>query len=318
MQDFKDIFFTYKIGMEYSYSIWADASETTLEKLDSVQARATKVIVEVVFSSNNLQIVKKYSLDGFEKRRRYDLIKFTNRSPEYGTAGRLSITRESPILQHQPRNGTLSSNSKQSDQNSEDGIIKRNSWTVKDRALPEIPYSTVTPALSHASAADNGENIPNTVEHTKVKSHNKAQAPKPPGNDPSKVFPMNGSVPFPVPDTSSVVTVTITVNDKTQIIGNNASLSDKASKSRVPVVDSLPGASNSMVVLKKVEKVENPDSSVKPGPSTENNFYDIVPDNPSDKNSQSTSMSSSPGEIFLMSSYNIIISISLFVMQHYY
>ncbi|GFT96226.1 uncharacterized protein NPIL_276331 [Nephila pilipes] len=224
------------------------------------------------------------------------------KSPEYGTAGRLSITRESPVLQHQPRNGTISTSSKQSDQNSEDGNIKRNSWTVKDRALPEIPGSTFSPALSHASVVDNGGSIPNTVEHIKVKSHNKAQAPKPPGNDPSKVFPMNGSVPFPVADTSSGVTVTITVNDKTQIIGNNASLSDRTSKSRTPVADSLPGALSSMVVLKKVEKMENSDSSIKAGPSSENNFYDTVPDNPNGICSQSTSMSSSPVCIKIMGS----------------
>ncbi|GIX87479.1 uncharacterized protein CEXT_389051 [Caerostris extrusa] len=231
--------------------------------------------------------------------------KHNEKSPEYGTAGRLSITRDSPIFStsqlsyssknKEPRNGTISSSSKQSDLNSEDGNLKRNSWTVKDRALPELPGA--------AFIQIDGENISNvaaTADQVKIKTHNKAQAPKPPGNDPSKVFPMNGSAPFPVADTNSGVTVTITVNDKTQIIGNNASMSERASKSRIPVVDSLCGTSNSMVLLKKVEKVETADNSAKPGPSTDN-FYDI-PDNPNDKGSQSTSMSSSPVCIKIMGS----------------
>ncbi|GBN52023.1 hypothetical protein AVEN_192371-1 [Araneus ventricosus] len=215
--------------------------------------------------------------------------KDNEKSPEYGTAGRLSITRDSPIFQHQPRNGTLSSSSKQSDLNSEDGNAKRNSWTVKDRALPEIPGSTFIPIENAGSVA----NAATASEQTKVKSHNKAPAPKPPGNDPSKVFPMNGSAPFPVADSNSGVTVTITVNDKTQIIGNNSSLSERTSKSKIPIVDSLPGSTNSMVILKKVEKVESKESPVKAGTSSDN-FYDIVPDNRSDLDSQSTSMSSSP------------------------
>ncbi|XP_055937843.1 uncharacterized protein LOC129967176 [Argiope bruennichi] len=215
--------------------------------------------------------------------------KDNEKSPEYGTAGRLSITRDSPIFQHQPRNGTLSTSSKQSDLNSDDGNAKRNSWTVKDRALPEIPGSTFTPVEN----AGNVANSATASEQTKVKSHNKAPAPKPPGNDPSKVFPMNGSTPFPVADSTSGVTVTITVNDKTQIIGNNSSLSERTSKSKIPVADSLPGATNSMVILKKVEKVESKESPIKAGTSSDN-FYDIVPDNRSDLGSQSTSMSSSP------------------------
>ncbi|GIX99159.1 uncharacterized protein CDAR_547121 [Caerostris darwini] len=287
--------------------------------------------------------------------------KHNEKSPEYGTAGRLSITRDSPIFHHQPRNGTISSSSKQSDLNSEDACtrlayfkrtpeildthiaknpyleiggnwsnwkevkselveignyyrngvlfaldqthcletalhsIMINSWTVKDRALPELPGA--------AFIQIDGENISNvaaTADQVKIKTHNKAQAPKPPGNDPSKVFPMNGSAPFPIADTNSGVTVTITVNDKTQIIGNNTSMSERASKSRIPVVDSLCGTSNSMVLLKKVEKVETADNSAKPGPSTDN-FYDI-PDNPNDKGSQSTSMSSSPVCIKIMGS----------------
>ncbi|KAG8180526.1 hypothetical protein JTE90_007479 [Oedothorax gibbosus] len=216
--------------------------------------------------------------------------KENDKNPEsYGTAGRLSIARDSPVLHYQPRNGILSS-SKQSNLNSEDGNPKRNSWTVKDRALPEIPGSTFTPVLAGASAVDVCSGV--LVEPTKAKSHNKAQAPKPPGNDPSKVFPMNGTPPLPAVDAGSGVTVTITVNDKTQVINSHSS--DRTPKLNLSNVD-LPGTSNSMVVLRKVEKKESSTSPSKPGTSSEvNNFYDTVSDAHSDKGSQSTSMSSSP------------------------
>ena len=62
----------------------------------------------------------------------------------------------------------------------------RNSWTVKDRALPEIPDC----GSSTQSLPENGIHINNVKvisEPVKCKSHNKAMAPKPPGSDPSKV-----------------------------------------------------------------------------------------------------------------------------------
>ncbi|GFU56537.1 RNase H domain-containing protein [Trichonephila clavipes] len=57
----------------------AHASKPPLEKLDSVQARATKVIVGAVSSVNKVKVVKECSLDSFEKRRIYNLIKLTNK-----------------------------------------------------------------------------------------------------------------------------------------------------------------------------------------------------------------------------------------------
>ncbi|XP_054710230.1 uncharacterized protein LOC129219940 [Uloborus diversus] len=214
---------------------------------------------------------------------------------EYGTAGRLSITRDSPILQIQPRNrGSLSISSRHSDLSSDDGIPKRNSWTVKDRALPEIPDSNIS-SISHTSVTDNGSvinGIPLINTHVKNKSH-KAAAPKPPCNDPSKVFPLNGTALLPSNGPSGV-TVTITVNDKTHIIGSNVSTLEMGTKSRIPVADSIPGTSNSMVILKKVEKVESADSPAKQSSGPSSNLYDSVSDNISDRGSQATSVSSSP------------------------
>lgn len=94
------------------------------------------------------------------------------------------------------------------------------------------------------------------------------------------------------PEGTSGVTVTITVNDKTQVIGNNTSGIELGAKPRIPIADSVPSTSNSMVVLKKIEKKETVDN-----PSGEDsipNLYDTVAENTSDKCSQ-TSVSSSPG-----------------------
>lgn len=109
---------------------------------------------------------------------------------------------------------------------------------------------------------------------------------------------MNGSPPLPAVDGGSGVTVTITVNDKTQIIGTHPSLSERTSKAHVP--DAIPGTSNSMVVLKKVEKKESSETNY-PGTSFDaNNLYDTVSDAHSDRGSHSTSMSSSPGEVLYL------------------
>lgn len=107
-------------------------------------------------------------------------------------------------------------------------------------------------------------------------------------------FPLNGSALLPPENASSAHTVTITVNDKTHIIGNNTSSLDLGAKTRIPMVDSVPGTSASMVVLKKVEKKE---SSEPPSESSDlsANVYDVVGANISDRCLQTRSVSSSPG-----------------------
>ncbi|KFM57841.1 hypothetical protein X975_16004, partial [Stegodyphus mimosarum] len=95
---------------------------------------------------------------------------------------------------------------------------------------------------------------------------------------------------------ASGVTVTITVNDVPQVIGNSVPVSESNSKSRSLLAATVPGTSNSTVVLKKIEKVENVDNSARQSTSCEASLYDTVADNVRDRSSQ-TSASSSPVRI---------------------
>lgn len=72
--------------MEYASPIWAQASGTLLEKLESVQPRATKIITGTAPSAKNLKVIQECDLEFLRKRRQFNVIPFTkakSRAPEH-------------------------------------------------------------------------------------------------------------------------------------------------------------------------------------------------------------------------------------------
>ncbi|GFS79785.1 reverse transcriptase domain-containing protein [Trichonephila clavipes] len=56
--------------LEYAAPIWAPASSSTKEKIDTVQYRASKISIGAVCSTNNLSAEMEYNLTPFESRRK--------------------------------------------------------------------------------------------------------------------------------------------------------------------------------------------------------------------------------------------------------
>lgn len=211
--------------------------------------------------------------------------KSKEKTQAYGTAGRLSITRDSPIIQLRPSNGNaIPVQSPELDTPVEDGI-KRNSWTVKDRALPDIPESkTVGVGNSNNNSTDKVDRSElNVAREQNKKKSSKSAAPKPPLQETSinlsscDVLPeASGDAPSKDPPH---VTVTITVNDKPRSLNNSTSLHKPGfSSSPLSMLDSLPGTSSNTVILKKIEKVETRSEVVPVFSNSREHEYNAVPD----------------------------------------
>ncbi|UYV82634.1 hypothetical protein LAZ67_22000283 [Cordylochernes scorpioides] len=64
--------------MEYATPVWAPSSSSLKGRLDSVQAKAAKIITGAVSSTNNEKIQRECGLDLLKSRRQLKTIKFTN------------------------------------------------------------------------------------------------------------------------------------------------------------------------------------------------------------------------------------------------
>lgn len=65
--------------LEYAAPIWTPASSTVKQKLDSIQHRASKIIIGAVSSTNNKKAEQECGLPPLESRRNLATIKFTNK-----------------------------------------------------------------------------------------------------------------------------------------------------------------------------------------------------------------------------------------------
>ena len=94
--------------MEYALPIWAHTSDTALDKLECIQARAAKIVTGAVSSTNNDKIIRECGLESLQNRRKVNMIKFTNkarsRAPEHishitfeGWNARSRLKRFSPM-----------------------------------------------------------------------------------------------------------------------------------------------------------------------------------------------------------------------------
>ncbi|GFW00920.1 reverse transcriptase domain-containing protein [Trichonephila clavipes] len=70
--------------LEYATTIWTPASFSVKWKLDSVQHRASKIIIGAVSSTNNEKAVQECGLPPLESRSKLATIKFTNKLRSYG------------------------------------------------------------------------------------------------------------------------------------------------------------------------------------------------------------------------------------------
>ncbi|GFX52496.1 RNase H domain-containing protein [Trichonephila clavipes] len=65
--------------LEYAAPIWAPASVSSKQKLDSIQHRASKIIIGAVSSTNNGKAEREWGLPPLECRRNLATVKFTNK-----------------------------------------------------------------------------------------------------------------------------------------------------------------------------------------------------------------------------------------------
>ncbi|CAL1261061.1 unnamed protein product [Larinioides sclopetarius] len=65
--------------LEYAAPLWAPASSSSKEKIDTVQYRASKIIIGAVSSTNNLRAEIECGLTPLESRRKLSTVKFTNK-----------------------------------------------------------------------------------------------------------------------------------------------------------------------------------------------------------------------------------------------
>ncbi|GFX01383.1 reverse transcriptase domain-containing protein [Trichonephila clavipes] len=65
--------------LEYAAPIWAPASVSSEQKLDSIQHRASKIIIGAVSSTNNEKAEREWGLPPLECRRNLATVKFTNK-----------------------------------------------------------------------------------------------------------------------------------------------------------------------------------------------------------------------------------------------
>ncbi|GFW17709.1 reverse transcriptase domain-containing protein [Trichonephila clavipes] len=65
--------------LEYPAPIWAPASVSSKQKLDSIQHRASKIIIAAVSSTNNEKAERGWGLPPLEWRRNLATVKFTNK-----------------------------------------------------------------------------------------------------------------------------------------------------------------------------------------------------------------------------------------------
>ncbi|GFX59966.1 hypothetical protein TNCV_4984771 [Trichonephila clavipes] len=65
--------------LEYAAPIWAPASVSSKQKLDSIQHRASKIIIGAVSSTNNEKAEREWGLPPLEWRRNLATVEFTNK-----------------------------------------------------------------------------------------------------------------------------------------------------------------------------------------------------------------------------------------------
>ncbi|GFU05473.1 RNase H domain-containing protein [Trichonephila clavipes] len=65
--------------LEYATPIWAPSASTSTEKIDSVQYRTSKLIIEAVSSTNSLTAENECGLTSLKGRKKLATIKFTNK-----------------------------------------------------------------------------------------------------------------------------------------------------------------------------------------------------------------------------------------------
>ncbi|GFU73791.1 probable RNA-directed DNA polymerase from transposon BS [Trichonephila clavipes] len=65
--------------LEYAAPIWAPASVSSKQKLDSIQHRASKIIIGAVSSTNNEKAEREWGLPPLECRRNLATVEFTNK-----------------------------------------------------------------------------------------------------------------------------------------------------------------------------------------------------------------------------------------------
>ncbi|GFV45641.1 reverse transcriptase domain-containing protein [Trichonephila clavipes] len=85
--------------LEYAAPIWAPASVSSKQKLDSIQHRASKIIIGAVSSTNNEKAERGWGLPPLECRRNLATVEFTNKlrcftrkitsPPEYSMSGHI-------------------------------------------------------------------------------------------------------------------------------------------------------------------------------------------------------------------------------------
>ncbi|GFW62088.1 hypothetical protein TNCV_1685191 [Trichonephila clavipes] len=65
--------------LEYAAPIWVSASVSSKQKLDSIQHRASKIIIGAVSSTNNEKAEREWGVSPLECRRNLATVKFTNK-----------------------------------------------------------------------------------------------------------------------------------------------------------------------------------------------------------------------------------------------
>ncbi|GFX35415.1 probable RNA-directed DNA polymerase from transposon BS [Trichonephila clavipes] len=85
--------------LEYATPIWTPASISVKRKLDSVQHRATKIIIGAVSSTNNEKAEQECGLPPLESRRKLATIKFTNKVRSYDSEIRKELNLDHSSLE---------------------------------------------------------------------------------------------------------------------------------------------------------------------------------------------------------------------------